>query len=511
MISSQFQEIVADFVVVGGGTAGCVLATRLAEYGFETLLISSGSDDTTNPMMTEKSKFCQLKQWPHFKHNLHSTSSPNLNDRNIDIIAWNTLGGNGINGGGMERMSANDWKSFVEATGDPSFDYGHMCQYYKMVENFKSTEYSPSSEIHGHNGPINITHDYDPVFHDVWKHVADELDETFSTDLAGTIDYGFSFEPSSLTNGLRSWSGNSYIIPAMAKYPNLKVITGATATKFDLNEETKQINHVLFVSSDGLFSGVAKKEYILSAGTFFSPHLLMLSGIGDPDILQPHAIPVKHTLKQVGKNLTDNGIVVVEYEAKNLPLNQCIPVALVNTTSRTTNTNSDAFLLLKMDNTTKHLYFFIFHASPKSAIGSLSLYNANPLISPKITVDYLKDDNDLNKYIDSINFVRTIMSTNVMKQFDPIIEVSPGIKQMDLSKYVRETLAAGQRFTGTCSMGRNAENSVVDNNFKVHGIRNLRVIDGSVFPVGLASKTGTCLTIYALAEKAANLLRQQYS
>ena len=501
----------ADFIVVGGGSAGCVVAARLAEYGFKTLLLSSGFNDTTNPLMREKVLFNQLFQNPQFKHYLSPQSSAELNHRIVDVTVWNTLGGSSVNGGGMERMMANDWNSFVFATGDQSFDHQNMSKYYKMVESFTSTEPFPVSEIHGHNGPIKITKAYDSTFNEVWKNVADEIQETFSDDLAGTVDYGFSFEPSSFTNGLRSWSGDAYMTPAIAKYPNLEVIMGATVIKFEVNEENKQIDHVLFVSPNGLFSAIAEKEYILSAGTFYSPHLLMLSGIGDSTILQESKVPVKHELKQVGKNLMDNGAIVIEYETKDLPINQCIPVALINSQSKRTNTNPDLFLILKMDNETRHLYVLVLNASPKSTMGNVSLYNSNPLVPPKIALDYLKDQNDVKTFINGVNYVRMLMSTNAIKRRAQITEIMPGIKELDLSTYIRNTLTAAYHFVGTCSMGQSAKDSVVDSRFKVHGIRNLRIVDASVFPAGFASKTGPCLTVYALAEKAAHIIQNEYS
>jgi len=115
------RSIEADFVIIGGGTAGCVMAARLAEYGFETLLLSSGSNDTLNPIMREQSEYRKIFQIPHLKHNLPANPSPSLNNRTLDMFVWNTLGGNSINAGGMERMMINDWNYFVNATNDRKF------------------------------------------------------------------------------------------------------------------------------------------------------------------------------------------------------------------------------------------------------------------------------------------------------------------------------------------------------------------------------------------------------
>jgi choline dehydrogenase-like flavoprotein len=202
--SSQIQEILADFIIIGGGTAGCTVSARLAEYGFETLLLSSGSNDTLNPLMKKKSLFNQLLHIPHFKHYLPPNPSPNLNNRIMDIIVWNTLGGNSINGGGIQRLMADDWNYFINATSDQSFHIKTMSKYYQMVENFTSTDPFSIWNIHGNNGSIKITQIYDSIFNKLWKNVANELNETFTNDLANTIDYGFSFEASSFTNGMRS-------------------------------------------------------------------------------------------------------------------------------------------------------------------------------------------------------------------------------------------------------------------------------------------------------------------
>lgn len=510
MTTSNVYENLSDFVIIGGGTAGCVIATRLAEYGFETLLITSGLNDLSNPLIREMSQFLNLLTSSDFKHHIRSTPAPNLNPQMMEVIAFNTLGGSSINGGGMQRMAAKNWQLFVDATGDSSYDIEHMSKYYKRIENFTSTGAVPNAEIHGKNGPIKLTHVYDPMFDQAWKNVANELNEIFTGDLAESIDYGFSFEPSASKDGIRSCSADAYLIPAMAKYSNLKVITGATVTKLDLDEETKQVKSVRFHTSDGEFIGIARKEYILSAGAVFSPHLLMLSGIGDPDILKKHDVSVKHILKQVGKNFMDSARLVVKYGAKNLYLDDSKPVALVNTNVKTTSSNSNTFFILKFIESIKQLFVFIYHDLSGSPVGFVTLQDSNPLTPPNLVTDYLKDENDINRYIDSITYLRKIMSTDALKEFGPFIEISPRSEE-DLSEHVRKNLQMGHHFTSTCSMGRNAEDSVVDNQFKVHGIGNLRVIDASIYPVGLSATVGPCFTIYALAEKGADAIRQQYS
>ncbi|CAF1158812.1 unnamed protein product [Adineta ricciae] len=509
--ASSKEDIVADFIIIGGGSAGCIVAARLAEYGFETVLISSGANDTLNPMMREKRAYSQLFRMPQFKHYLFPEPSLNLNGRVLNTIVQNTLGGNGVNGGGMEQMMRNDWTYFVNVTNDQSYHHQNMSAYYKMVENFTSTASISPSENHGHSGPIIITQYYDTKFGNVWKSVAQELSETYSDDLAGLSDYGFSFEGSAFTNGLRSWSGDAYLSSTMSKYSNLKVITEATVTKLEINEKTKHVDSVLFVTSNGLFKGTARKEYILSAGVFFSPHLLMLSGIGDSDILRQHNITVKHELKQVGKNLVDNGVVTVEYDTKNFSLGDLKPVGLINSQSTTTNTNPDIFFILKLDEQTKRLTVLILNISPKSPAGYVSLHNSNPLVSPKINLTYLKDERDTKTFVNGIEYIRRIMSTSVMKQYATFNETQPGPNSVNLSTYVINTVSTAQHFLGTCSMGKNEQTSVVDSHFKVHGIDNLRIVDASIFPAGFISKSGPCLTVYALAEKAARTLQQMYS
>jgi len=461
-------------------------------------------------MLNEKSLFNQLFHNPHFKHYLPANPSPNLNNRIMDIIVWNTLGGNSINGGGIQRLMADDWNYFINATGDQSFHINTMSNYYKMIENFTSTDPFSTLNIHGNNGSIKITQLYDSIFNKIWKNIPNELNETFTNDLADTIDYGFSFEASSFTNGIRSWSCNTYLTSTLNKYSNLKVLTGATAIKFNIDNKTKEIENVLFISKDGFFIGIARKEYILSAGTFFSPHLLMLSGIGDSKILQENNISIKHQLKQVGKNLIDNGMIIMKYETQNFSIDQSIPVALINNQLHTTASNPNTFFILKMDNTTKHLYVIIFNASPKSTIGFISLHNSNPLIPPKIILDYLTDSKDLEIFINAIKYIRKIMSTETMKKYAKLTEILPGLEEIDLSAYIRSTLILSNHFLGTCSMGQNAENSVIDSQFKVHGINNLRVVDASIFPANFSSKSGPFLTIHALAEKAAHILYQTH-
>ena len=505
------EEIQADFIVVGGGTAGCVLAARLAEYGFQVLLLSSGSNDTENSLMKQKSRFLELLATPQFKHNLYHVPSPNINNRMLQLIVWNSLGGSSINEGGMERMIKSECDLFAEASGDESFRCESMSMYYKMVERWTTNAPSPVDRIYGTKGPIHITHVNKSPFSEIWKRVADELGEAFSNHLSGLTNYGFSFEPVSFVDGVRHWSASGYLIPALDQYPNLTVKTGATVTKFNVNAKTKNIDSLLFVSCDGCFCAIARKEYILSAGTFFSPHLLMLSGIGDPELLKQNNIEIKHVLPQVGKNLTDNGAVVVIYKTTDLPINQCTPIAIVNRQVKTIEPNSDLFFVFKMNQTNGDLYALIFNGSPKSRTGSISLYNSNPLVPPKVTLNYLEDERDIEAFVDGIHYIRRVMSTNVIKQTAQVTEISPGIQETNLHRYIRDRLQPGYHFIGTCGMGQSSQTSVVNKDFKVHGIDNLRVVDASVFPKGFASKVGPCLTVYALAEKAVDILRCDYS
>ncbi len=164
-----------------------------------------------------------------------------------------------------------------------------------------------------------------------------------------------------------------------------------------------------------------------------------------------------------------------------------------------------------MNDETEILKLFILNASPTSTIGSISLYNSNPLIPPKIHLDYLSDKRDLDTFINAIHYIRKIMSTNAIKGYATTTEILPGMNEQDLSAYVKTTFDTAKHFTGTCSIGRNAEDSVVNNQFKIHGLSNLRVVDASIFPANFTVKTGSLLTVYALAEKAAFIIRQTYS
>jgi choline dehydrogenase len=193
----------------------------------------------------------------------------------------------------------------------------------------------------------------------------------------------------------------------------------------------------------------------------------------------------------------------MKFQTQNFSLGQSIPVALIN--------NSNIFFILKMDENTNYLYVLIFNSLPKSKNGFISLYNSNPLTPPKIDLDYLTDSKDLETFIHAIHYIRKVMSTETMRKFANITEILPGLECNDLNAYIKNNLDVSQHFVGTCSIGRNAEDSVINNHFQVHGINNLRVVDASIFPANFATKSGPFLTVHALAEKAAHIIRQTYS
>lgn len=532
-----------DFIVVGAGSAGCVLANRLsADRSQRVLLIEAGGRDSginfRIPLMVVHLLKDKRFTWPFV-----TEPQKHLNDRTQLWVRGRVLGGcSSINGNVYVRGDPTEFDSW-RSQGCPGWGYSDVLPYFKRMEEFP--EGDPVQR--GHDGPIGVVklEKFDPLaegFVDAGVEAGHKRNEDYND---GHYE-GAAYLQYSTRRGFRCSTSFTYLRPARGRQ-NLEVWTDTVATRvlFD----GKRATGLECRRGGELVQVGARKEVILSAGPLQSPHLLELSGIGRPDVLKEHGIAVVHALPGVGENLSDHPNVRLTFECSEpITINDvlqhplvkvkeglryalfgtgllsiCSATAHIVMRSRPDATQPDLKLQLQPfsgvdryarrpeDGLDPHSGFTIgvMALRPRSR-GYVHLASADPLAYPKIDPNYLDDPADGDVLLAGIKSVRKLVEMPALRKF-VVRETRPGdnVRTDDeIRGYIRATTQTTWHVVGSCKMG-NDVNAVVDADLRVRGVDGLRVIDSSVFPTIPSSNTNAA-TI-ALGEKGADLVLHSWT
>ena len=534
---AQAPTTAYDYIIIGAGSAGCVLAARLSEdKDVQVLLVEAGGKDN-HPYIHMPLGFLRAMLNPRFNWGYMSEPEGRLNGRRLMLPRGRVLGGSSsINGMFYMRGHPHDYDTWRQM-GCEGWSYADVLPYFKRME----SSWRGPGKHHGGSGPLHVRPiDTRRLLHDPLMETAANAGYQVSDDLSGDQPEGFAKGEVTIDErGRRASAYRAYVHPALGR-PNLHIETDALTTRV-LIENGRAVG--VEVSKEGQLKQLrAEREVILSGGTYNSPQLLMLSGIGPADELRQHGISPVADLKGVGKNLSEHPVCMMQFRAKS-PVTFLKELrydraalwaaqwALFGAGPFATQINScnvvirtkpeldmpDIQLMCNPVRMDAQLWFpgltkqlehcfqvgvVILHPHSR---GEVTLRSASPLDPPKVNLNLMASPTEFEMMRRGIREARRIYRTEPQGKLTGE-EIVPGdAAQSDeaLDDFIRRICSVTQHPVGTCTMGVGAE-AVVDPQLKVIGVEGLRVADASIMPTVPGANTNASAIM--IGEKASDLV-----
>lgn len=523
-----------DFIIAGGGTAGCILANRLTDGGQYRVLMLEAGRDASSMWVPIPAGFSKLMTDPRFNWGFQTEPEDNVYGRSIAVPRGKGLGGSSlINGMIYVRGQAQDYNAWA-AAGAHGWAFRDIEPYFRKLEN-----YTGGTVRRGKNGPMHLEQVAErfPIAEAFLKAAAQD-GQPYNTDYNDQDQEGFGYYQVLQHKG-RRWSiADGYLKPARHR-KNLTIESNAHVVRLLI--ENKRCTGVVYRKDGREVTVKAHREILLCLGAIQSPQLLELSGVGNPDIIQAHGIPVVHALKGVGENYIEHFATRMNWRVKNTTtLNEMSRgMSLAGHVARyylqrkgilTLGTGLvHGFVKTSPDLASPDVQYFFVHASYANAAnrvldkepgmtigvaqlrpesrGTIHIKSSSPFECPAIRPNFLDASADRESLIKGMQIARRIVSQPALRSYVSH-EMNPGEDVTTFDEWLDFARRTGQTIyhpVGTCRMGVDAD-AVTDPRLRVSGIEGLRVIDASVMPLMVSGNTQGAVMM--VAEKGADMVLQ---
>lgn len=530
-------EDVVDYIVVGAGSAGSVVAGRLSENSQTRVALLEAGGSDRNIFISMPAGFLQLMETGEVDWGYATIPQRNLGGRRIHSPRGKVLGGSSsVNGMVYVRGDRSDFDHWAQL-GNRGWSFEDCLPYFQKSENFEAGSGGPAR---GHGGPLRVTrrgiqHPYAKAFFEACRQYGLPSNDDFN---GGLDQEGVGPTDSTMADNKRWSASRAFLWPAMSRQ-NLRVLTKAQATRIIF--EGKRAVGIEYRHKGALHRLRATKEVILCGGAVNSPQLLQLSGIGDGEHLRSLGIEAVHELKGVGRNLQDHPGIGGVKQRSPVPISLYSQVSLfakaralgqylITGGGPAANNGLEAMafvrsrpglaapdlqyfmtMLMYEDSGRRivpgHGYMVVFTLQRPESRGTVMIRTSNPLAAPEIDPNYFEREIDLQTMREGVKIGRKIFAQAAFEPFRGD-EYAPGqgiSTDDEIEDWIRQHVDSNYHLSGTCKMGTDAL-AVVDDRLRVHGVAGLRVVDASIMPTVVSGNTNAATIM--IGERGADFVKQ---